>query len=204
MLGESQKPIPPHARSTEYVPRAKANSRNLIMKRRFALCALAGIFVFIAGCGQPAYVWQRVFTGDREASAEFPCTTTTETATDSSNGISIQRTTVKCTIPNRDITLHLSCNEIPAAGLRLTLDQRIAGMRSSFEQKGGKIISSNPEAIGSVQGCRMVVELEHGKARCTIRMAVKSKITYRAIASSASALHDDPVIAHFLESFSMQ
>ena len=173
------------------------------MKNEFALCALIGGWLCMAGCGQPVYVWQRVVTSDRGASAEFPCPTTNETATDSSNGISIQRTTIKCTIPHRDITLHLSCNEIPAAGLRLTMDQRIAGMRSSFEQKGGKIISSNPEAIGSLQGCRMVVELEQGKARCTIRMAVKSNMTYRAIASSASALHEDPVIARFLESFSV-
>ena len=155
----------------------------------------------MAGCGQPAYVWQRVFTSDQGASAEFPCATTTETATDSTKGGSIRRTTIKCTIPHRDITLHLSYNDVPPAGAGMTIEQRVAGMRRSFEEKGGTVISSVTEATGGDQAGRMVVDLEQGKARCTLRWAVKSKVTYRAIASSARTLHDDPVIARFVESF---
>lgn len=173
------------------------------MKYEFAVFTLAGCFLWIVGCDKPVYVWQRAFTDDQRASAEFPCPTTTETATDSAKGVSVKRTTVTCSIPHRDITLHLSYSEIPPEGAGLTVEQRVAAIRSHFEQQGCTIVSCVSEMTGNVPGCRMVIQMDHGKTRCTVRLAVTPKAIYRALATSASVLHNDPAIARFVESFSV-
>src|SRR5438874_2391175 len=90
---------------------------------------------------QPAYVWQRAFTSDQRASAEFPCAPTTEAATDSAQGVSVRRLTVSCNVPQRDINLRLSYNEIPAEGAGLTIEQRLDGLRPLFSQQGFTISS---------------------------------------------------------------
>ena len=153
---------------------------------------------------QPGYVWQRAFTNDQRASAEFPCPTTSEAATDSAQGASIRRLTINCNVPRRDINLRLSYNEIPPAGVGLTVEQRLDGLRSYFEQQGFTILSCVPESHGDVPGYRMRIEKDHGKNRLLIRVAITSKAIYRAVATSSSGFHDDPVITRFINSFRLQ
>src|SRR5439155_18801916 len=153
---------------------------------------------------QPASVWQRAFTSDQRASAEFPCATTTEAATDSAQGVSIRRLTVNCNVPQRDINLRLSYNEIPREGAGLTIEQRLDGLRAFFSQQGFTITSCVPDGHGDVPGYRIVIEKDHGKTRCLTRVAITPNAIYRAVATSTSGFHDDPVIARFVDSFSLQ
>lgn len=153
---------------------------------------------------QPTYVWQRSFTSDQRASAEFPCTTTTETATDSAQGVSIKRLTVNCNVPQRDINLRLSYNEIPPEGASLTVEQRLDGLRSYFNKQGFTIISCVPDGHKEIPDYRLVMEGDHGKVRCVTRIAITPKAIYRAVATSTSGFHDDPVIPRFVDSFKLQ
>jgi len=118
---------------------------------------------------QPAYVWRRAVTNDQRASADFPCATTTETATDSAQGVSIRRLTVNCDVSQRDINLRLSYNEIPPEGAGLTVEQRLDGLRSYFEQQGFAIVSCVPDRHGDAPGYHIVLEKDHGKIRCVTR-----------------------------------
>jgi len=61
-----------------------------------------------------------------------------------------------------------------------------------------------PDRHGEVPGYRMVIEKDDGKNRLLIRVAITSKAIYRAVATSSSGFHDDPVITRFVNSFSLQ
>ncbi|MCX6905475.1 MAG: hypothetical protein NTW03_18755, partial [Verrucomicrobia bacterium] len=151
-----------------------------------------------------AYAWRRAVTSDNRASAEFPCTTITQAATNSAQGVSIRQITVQCSVPQRDINLRLSYNEIPPEGAGLTVEQRLDGLRAVFQQQGFAVISCVPDNHGNVPGYRFVVEMDHGKTRSLMRVAITPKCIYRAVATSTSGFHDDPVIARFVDSFSLQ
>jgi hypothetical protein len=167
------------------------------------LVVVFGLLRFVLD-SQPAYVWQRVYTGDQRASAEFPCAATTETATDSAPGVSIRRVTVNCNVPQRDINLRLSYNEIPPEGAGLTIEQRFDGLTNYFQQEGFAIVSSVPDAQGAIPGCRIVIEKDRGTTRCLMRVAIAPKAIYRVVATSTTVFHDDPVIARFIDSFTVQ
>ena len=162
-----------------------------------------GLLQFVLG-SQPAQVWQRVYTSDQRASAEFPCATTSETATDSAQGVSIKRLTVNCNVPQRDINLRLSYNEIPPEGASLTIEQRIDGLTNYFQQQGFTIVSSVPDAQGDIPGYRIVIEKDHGQTRSLMRVAIAPKAIYRVVATSTSGFHDDPVIGRFVDSFTVR
>ncbi len=167
-----------------------------------AVVVISGLLQF-AFDSKPAYPWHRAFTSDQRASAEFPCATTTETAADSAQGVSVQRLTVNCNVPRTDINLRLSFNEIPPEGEGFTIEQRLAGLKSFFEQRGFATTSCVPDGPGAIPSYRMVLEQERGKVRCVTRVAIGPKAIYRAIATSSSGFHDDPVITRFIDSFSL-
>jgi hypothetical protein len=166
------------------------------------LVAVFGLLQFVLE-SQPGHLWQRASTNDQRASAEFPCLTTTETATDSALGVSVERHTVNCSVPKRDITLLMSHNEIPPEGMGLTVEQRLHALRSSFEQRGFVIVSCDSEKHGAIPGCRMVIEQDRGRNRQVIRVAISSNGIYHVIASSSAGFHDDPIITRFVDSFSL-
>ncbi|PYJ84114.1 MAG: hypothetical protein DME22_13925 [Verrucomicrobia bacterium] len=191
---------------TVYSWRQRARLRASPKKLTRALPLLAplvvvfGLLRFVLD-SQPAYVWRRAFTGDKRASAEFPCAISTETATDSAQGVSIRRLTVNCNVPRRDINLRLSYNEIPPEGAGLTIEQRLDGLRTFFTQQGFTIISCVPDGHGDVPGYRIVIERDGAKTRCLTRVAIAPKAIYRAVATSTSGFHEDPVITRFINSF---
>jgi hypothetical protein len=167
------------------------------------LVVVFGLLRFVLD-SQPRYLWQRAFTSDQRASAEFPCATTTDSATDSAQGVSVRRLTVNCNVPQRDINLRLSYNEIPPEGAGLTIEQRLDGLRSYFEQQGFTIVSCVPDRHGDVPGYRIVIEKDGGKIRCLTRVAIAPKAIYRAVATSTSGFHEDAVITRFVDSFTLQ
>ena len=162
-----------------------------------------GLFQFIIDA-HPAYVWQRASTNDGQASAEFPCTPKTESAVDSAQGVSIKRVTVVCNVPQRDINLRLSYNEIPPEGAGLTVKQRMEGVLAFFNQQGSSVDSCEPDNHGDIPGFRLVINNSVQKAHMQIRLAIMPKALYRAVATSSAGFHDDPVITRFLDSFALQ
>lgn len=153
---------------------------------------------------QSQYSWHREFTSDRQASAEFPSATTVKAMTDSALGISIRRETVNCDVPRHDINLHLSYNEIPPEGANLTDEQRMGGLKQFFQQQGFTVTSCIPDVHGGVSGYRILLESDRGKVHCQVRVVITQKAIYRAMATSTTGFHDDPVIPRFLDSFKME
>ena len=169
-------------------------------KLMHALPVLVSLLL-VACDSKPQNSWHRVFTSDRQASAEFPSATTVKTVTDSALGISIRRETVNCDVPRRDINLHLSYNEIPPEGANLTDEQRMGGLKQFFQQQGFTVTSCIPDVHGGVSGYRILLESDRGKVHCQVRVVITKKAIYRAMATSTTGFHDDPVIPHFLNSF---
>jgi hypothetical protein len=167
------------------------------------LVVVFGLLRFVLD-SQPAYVWQRTFTSDQRASAEFPCATTSEEATDSAQGVSIRRLTVNCNVPQRDINLRLSYNEIPPEGAGLTIEQRLDGLKAFFTQQGFTVVSCIPDGHAEVPGYRIIIEKDYGKTRVLTRVAIAPKALYRAVATSTSGFHEDIVISRFIDSFRLQ
>ncbi|MCY2931936.1 MAG: hypothetical protein NTV86_21060 [Planctomycetota bacterium] len=151
-----------------------------------------------------AYSWKRLATSNGKASAEFPADPVTETATEVSEGISVKRTTLRCSVPHKDISLHLSWSDIPPEGSTLTAAQRLEGMKASLEEQGFVISSCLAEDRGAIRYYRIVGDKDGGNLRFRTRIAFTSKAIYRTVAASSSGFHDDPAIAHFIDSFSVE
>jgi len=147
----------------------------------------------------PLYVWKPVYTNDHRASAEFPRSTETEKLPNSARTV-----TIRCSVPNRDIDLRLSQNEIPAGSEALTAAQRLEGLKSYFIQQGFAVISCDPDAHGSIAGYRMMLEKNNDKTRVLMRIAITDKAIYRVIVTAASGFYDDPTINRFINSFTVQ
>jgi len=147
------------------------------------------------------YEWHRVFTEDQHASAEFPRPTDTEIDTTSAKGIPIRR--IQCDVPYKSINLRLSNNDIPPEGLGLSVEQRIEAILSNFKQLGFTIVACIPEKNTDVPCYRIVVEKDDRKIQYSWRIAITPKALYSAMATSTGSFPDDPVIARFLDSFTI-
>ena len=167
------------------------------------LIVVVGGFLLFLSESFSVYSWTRLATSDGKASAEFPASATTETATDTFEGISAKRVTVKCDVPNRDISLRLSWTDTPSKGPALTVEERIEGVKSSFRERGFVISSCLAEKLGSVSCYRMIADKDGGKFQLRMRIAITSKSVYHVMAGSSSGFHDDPVIGRFIDSFAI-
>src|SRR4051794_15373708 len=63
--------------------------------------------------GAPAS-WQRQFTADKVASAEFPGAATAKESTDTLGTVTVKRTSFTYNVPDKDISLFLSYSALPA------------------------------------------------------------------------------------------
>ncbi|MEI7535517.1 MAG: hypothetical protein WCK57_14215 [Verrucomicrobiae bacterium] len=153
---------------------------------------------------RPSYVWQRASTSDKRASVEFPCATTNETVTDTLQGVSMQRQTLNCNLPQRDINLRLSYSEVSPEAASLSVEQRVESLKKFLQQKGFTVTSCEPDGHGDTPGYRIVYEGDHGKIQCLMRIVITPKAIYRVLATSASGFHDDSAISHFINSFNFQ
>jgi len=180
--------------------RLRTSSRTSVRILRILspLLVIFGLLQF-ALLSHPSYNWQRVYTNDHRASAEFPRSTTTEELPNSAGTV-----TIRCSVPNRDIDLRLSQNEIPTGSENLTAEQRLEGLKSYFSQQGVTIISCDPDDHGSIAGYRMMLEKNDNKTRILMRIAITNKAIYRAMVTSAPGFHDDPTISRFINSFTVQ
>ena len=102
--------------------RTSAKTSVRVLRILSPLLIISGLLQF-AFLSHPTYHWQRVYTHDRRASAEFPRSTITEKLPDSAGTV-----TIRCAI--RDIDLRLSQNEIPEVGEARTAEQRLEGIKS--------------------------------------------------------------------------
>jgi hypothetical protein len=117
--------------------------------------------------------------------------------------VSVKRITLGFNVPRRDITLQLSYSEIPPSGADLTVAQRIEALKSAFAQMG-TLLSCQPDGSGDVPIYRIVLEMNGGKTRCVMRLAIAPDALYRAVATASSDSRDDPLITRFLSSFRME
>jgi hypothetical protein len=168
------------------------------------LIVLVGGFLLFLSESFSVYSWTRLATSDGKASAEFPASATTETATDTFEGVSAQRVTVKCDVPKRDISLRLSWTDAPSKGPALTVEERIENVKFSFRERGFVISSCVAEKLGSFPCYRMIADKDGGKFRLRMRIAITSKSVYHVMAGSSSGFHDDPTIERFINSFAIK
>ncbi len=150
------------------------------------------------------YSWKRLTTSDGKASAEFPASAAAETVAATSDGLSSQRTTMKCSVPNRDIQLHLTWTDIVPDGSDPAASQRAEAMKAHLQNQGFAISSCHAEDRGQVPSYQIVADKDGGTLRIRMRIAVTSKSVYMASAVSSSGFHHDPAIGRFLDSFTAE
>ncbi|MGA2556395.1 MAG: hypothetical protein ABSG04_08990 [Verrucomicrobiota bacterium] len=219
---------------------------------------LLGLVQFVVDA-HPSYQWQRAFTEDHRASAEFPGAPTAGTAIDSAqvtpsgtvtnvvpgvpvkrlnpalggplrgmnpgpggsrrrmnsapeapgrrmnpgSEVSVKRVTLGFNVPQRDINLQLSYSEIPPSGADLTVEQRLEALKTAFAQMG-TLLSCEPDGPGDIPIYRVVLDMNEGKTRCVVRLAIAPNALYRAVATASSDSRDDPLVRRFLNSFRME
>jgi hypothetical protein len=181
-----------------------------------------GLFLILSGIGQivmkselavapppaPApptvYKWTRTFTPDKQASAKFPAPTNNQTETYLDLGGKAERHTVKCMVPERDISLALTDSPMPPGSESVPIDEQFDHMIGLSTKNGYKLITRVSEQHGEIPGCRFVMEKDNGKLRMVMRVAVAPKTVYAVFAVSTAQFHDDAAINRFIDSFDLK
>lgn len=153
---------------------------------------------------QTVFAWKQAFTDDKLALAKFPAPTVKDTETYLDLGGKAERHTVKCMVPERDISLALTDSPMPPGSEKVSIEKQFDHMIELSTKKGFKLITRVPEQHGDTPGCRMVLEKDNGKLRMVMRVAITPKMVYAVIAVSTAHFHDDPVITRFIDSFSLK
>lgn len=169
----------------------------------FTLLLLAiGIIRFIAS-SQP-YTWQRVYTDEQHASAEFPCVPKNEVTTGSVQGMPFQQATIRCDVPYRATDLRLSYNNILPESDNLSPDQRIDMMLSIVKQQGFTILSCVLENKPNTPTYKIALRHDGEKSQVLMRVAITPKAIYRAVSTSSYGFDKDSAVVRFIDSFTVQ
>lgn len=152
---------------------------------------------------QTVFPWKQAFSSDKRAFAKFPAPTNKQTETYLDLGGKAERHTVKCMVPERDISLALTDSPMPPGSDKVPIEEQFDHMIALSTEKGYKLITRTSEQHGDIPGCRMVMEKDNGKLRMVMRVAITPKTVYAVFAVSTTPFHDDPVINRFLDSFNL-
>jgi hypothetical protein len=143
--------------------------------------------------------WERQFTSDKVASAEFPGTAIAKEATDTLGGVTVKRTSFAYNVPGKDIALFLSYSVLPENVRGLTDAQRIEGTLEYFTSQGSKLIHSEKDPTGSVY--RLTLRQEDKKATTQVALAYVGDNVYRAVASWTDGQENKLLTDRFVDSF---
>jgi hypothetical protein len=158
-----------------------------------ALIVIGGLLLL-----KPGSHWQRQFTADQNASAEFPGTPSAMDSTDTEGGISVKRTTLLYNVPGHDMSLFLSYSALPEGARAMTDEERFAATVAAMSQRA-KVL--HQESSGSIH--RLTLREEEKKATLELAIAYAHDNVYRVVASWADGDEDPPLIERFVRSFSL-
>jgi hypothetical protein len=165
------------------------------------VCGLAQFFI-VERDWIPA--WRPYASTDGVASAEFPGVPQSEENTVTANGVAILQTTLRFTVPGKDISMLLSFSPIPAAASSASDSERVAGIKAKFAEQGWTILHDSSVRLGAVTGFEVDMQRDGGKGGMWTRIAFVSRNIYRVVAASSADGQDDPTITRFLESFQIK
>jgi hypothetical protein len=143
--------------------------------------------------------WQRQFTADKMASAEFPGTATPKESTDTIGGISVKRTSFTYNVPGRDIALFLSYSALPDSARGMTDAQRIEGTLAFMAQQGSAVVKNEKDPNRPIY--RFTVRQEANKATMQMALAYVGDNVYRVVASWTDGQQDQELTDRFVGSF---
>lgn len=143
--------------------------------------------------------WQRQFTADKVASAEFPGPPRATESTDSAAGVSVKRISFTYDVPGRDIALFLSYSALPDNARGMNDSQRIEATVAYLTAQGSKVMQSEKEPNRAVY--RLTLRQEDKKATVRMALAYVGDNVYRVVASWTDGQEDNALVDHFLNSF---
>lgn len=176
--------------------RLGARARKVLKLCGPALIVIGGLLL-LRPSGDPK--WERQFTADKVASAEFPGVATSERTTDTLGDVAVERASLTYKVPGKDISLFLSSSALPENARALTGAQRIEGTVAYFVSQGAKVVQNDVDSTGSVY--RVTLRQEHEKVTTRMAIAYDGASVYRAVASSADDQADDALTERFVASF---
>ena len=145
--------------------------------------------------------WERQFTSDKVASAEFPGVATAKETTDTAATIAVKRTSFTYNVPGKDIALFLSYSALPDHTRALTDAQRIEGTLAYLASQGSKVLQNEKDPASSIY--RLTVRQDDKKATTQMAIAYVGDNVYRVVASWTDGQEDKPLTDRFVNSFSV-
>jgi hypothetical protein len=148
--------------------------------------------------------WQRHVTRDGGASAEFPTAPQAKQSVDTVNGFSVERVSLLCSVPQKDICLLLSFTPIPSEDSAISDAERIGLMKEHYQQQGLSVLRESQVQCGAASGHALDFAHQGGAVRTWTRIAFAPGKMYRVVVTSTGSHHDDPLVARYLESFRIE
>jgi hypothetical protein len=162
-----------------------------------ALIAVGGVLLLLKPNADPA--WQRQFTTDHVASAEFPGVATPKESTDTQGGVTVRRTSFTYDVPGKDIALFLSSSPLPEDARQLADAQRLEGTLAYLTSQGSRVVQNEQDSTGSVH--LLTMRQDEKKATMQMALAYVGDSVYRAIASWTDGQEDRSLTDRFVNSF---
>ena len=168
----------------------------------FRICgpALIAIGAVLLWKPQPAAHWQRLFTSDKIASAEFPGAATPKESTDTVGAVTVKRTTLTYDVPGKDIALFLSYSAIPKEARGLSDAQRIENTLAYLATQGSQVVK-NETIPGPPIVHRITMRSDANKTSMQMALSYVGESVYRVVASWADGNEDRALIDRFVTSF---
>ena len=177
--------------------------RNRILRVCGPLLIFVGIVLAVLNQSAPL-TWQRYYTSDNCASAEFPGKPKAQEKSISLEGNNLLQVSLAYKVPAKDIALNLTYSPIPPDDLNAAEADRIAGIKAYFEQQGLTIVREYPVQLGAVSGFALDVQDKEGRQRTWTRIAYVSESIYRVVAVSVGPNQQDEIVDRFLKSFRIE
>lgn len=113
---------------------------------------------------------------------------------------------ITCNVPNKDINLRLSCNQMSPAYLDATDSKRLEAMKAGIQKQGFVITIFTNEVVGQIPIYRIVANKNDGESHMNMmtRVAFQHDAIYRVIATSSHGFQADPSISRFIDSFGIK
>ena len=145
--------------------------------------------------------WERAFTADHVASAEFPGKPALKESVDTLAGVTVKRTSLSYNVPGKDINLLLSSSPLPAGSRGMTDDQTIEATLAYFISQGNSILKNEKIATATPAVYRLCIRQEDKKATIQIALCYSGETVYRAVATWIDSDADTSLTDRFINSF---
>ncbi len=177
------------------------NPGRFIKILRFCGPALIVIGVILLFRPVPTATWERAFTADNVASAEFPGKPALKESLDTLAGVTIKRTSLSYNVPGKDINLLLSSSPLPADSRGMTDDRKFEATLAYFLSQGNRIMKKEKNTTTTPVLYHLYLRQEDKKATIRIALCYSGANVYRAVATWIDTDTDTALTDRFINSF---